>query len=368
MRRLRSPARVELALTSRCNLRCGYCHFFDSSNAVAEELSTAEWLKVIEELSAMQVMFVTLSGGEALLRPDFPELIRGVVRSRMRFYLLSNGTLLDEGVARLLRDSGRCSGVQISLDGLRPENDLARGAGSFDRSIRALEMLTRYEIPCSVRMTIGRHNLGKLEPAVRFLVETMRVARINSNFAINFAGWSGEADQHLSMREQLESVVEHKRVQEKFPESFVLTESIIGHMLYCWPRLARLQRTGAPAALRSRPACPAPAKKLAIRADGAILPCNHLPELVLGSVRTDSIQDIWDRSPILEQLIRSVSRRTAEFRKCADCRFSLHCLPACPAAVSPDDADERANSACLKLYMEAAPDFDFEKMQWSMVC
>jgi len=41
-------------------------------------------------------MRVTLTGGEALSRPDFFKLVDGIIENRMRYSILSNGTLVTE--------------------------------------------------------------------------------------------------------------------------------------------------------------------------------------------------------------------------------------------------------------------------------
>ena len=64
MRPYSSPLRAEAALTSRCNLRCRYCHFFGSAGEKKRELDTAEWQGIFDELGAMKVMELTLTGGE----------------------------------------------------------------------------------------------------------------------------------------------------------------------------------------------------------------------------------------------------------------------------------------------------------------
>ena len=61
-----------------------------------KDLPTATWLKFFDELGKIGIMDASLTGGEALLRPDIFELIDGIIANRMRYNLLSNGTLIDE--------------------------------------------------------------------------------------------------------------------------------------------------------------------------------------------------------------------------------------------------------------------------------
>lgn len=194
MRPYSSPLRAEAALTSRCNLRCRYCHFFGSAGEKKRELDTAEWLGIFDELGAMKVMELTLTGGEVLLREDLPELIAGIRRNNMRFLLLSNGFAFEEHHAAMLKESGRCVYVQISIDGPEAANDLARGSGTYARAVRAMKLVLRYGIPLTVRMTVGRHNFRLLPETARLMIEENSVRALTCNPAFHFTGKEDESD------------------------------------------------------------------------------------------------------------------------------------------------------------------------------
>lgn len=189
-----SPLRAEAALTSRCNLRCRYCHFFGSAGEKKRELDTAEWLGIFDELGAMKVMELTLTGGEVLLREDLPELIAGIRRNNMRFLLLSNGFAFEERHAAMLKESGRCVYVQISIDGPEAAHDLARGSGTYARAVRAMELVRRCDLPLTVRMTVGRHNFRLLPETARLRIEENNVRALTCNPAFHFAGKKDESD------------------------------------------------------------------------------------------------------------------------------------------------------------------------------
>ncbi len=120
MRLMRTPNKVDIAITNRCNLRCRYCYHFESAGDVEGDLPAAEWLQFFEELNRCAVTEVTLAGGEPFIREDLKEIISGIVRNRMRFAILSNGTLIDDEMAAFLASTKRCNYVQVSIDGSMP--------------------------------------------------------------------------------------------------------------------------------------------------------------------------------------------------------------------------------------------------------
>ena len=127
---IRTPLAVDLAITHMCNLRCKYCSHFTGAGDVGADLEGDEWLRFFEELSRYAVLYVTLQGGEPFCRKDLARIIKGIVANRMRFDILTNGTLITDDMAAFLASTGRCDNVQVSIDGSMPiTHDVFRGRG-----------------------------------------------------------------------------------------------------------------------------------------------------------------------------------------------------------------------------------------------
>src|SRR5450756_2265468 len=105
---MRTPRTLDIEITARCNLRCRYCYFFNNPAVDYRELPADEWLEFFAELGSLGVMSVALAGGEPFIREDLPVLLEGIVRNRMRFSLLSNGTLIDDEIAAFIASTRRC--------------------------------------------------------------------------------------------------------------------------------------------------------------------------------------------------------------------------------------------------------------------
>lgn len=178
----RRPGSLFFHLTTRCNLACSHCYAScpEQAGEQPEDLETGAVLRKIDELAEAGGKTVTLSGGEPLLHPGIKEILAHTA-SRLGVSLLTNGTLIDrEWAARLADLDAR---VQISLDGSRPEiHDLQRGEGSFDRAMRAVDLLQQSGLGrrlnfCTTLMTLNLHDLKeiidlaeRLEiPLVRFI-------------------------------------------------------------------------------------------------------------------------------------------------------------------------------------------------------
>jgi MoaA/NifB/PqqE/SkfB family radical SAM enzyme len=111
---MKTPRNVFLEITNACNLRCAYCSHFSGPGDVQADLPLETWRRFIAELGRLSVMNVILSGGEPFCRPDLREIVLAIAAARMRFSILSNGTLIDDAIAAFLAGTGRCDQVQVS--------------------------------------------------------------------------------------------------------------------------------------------------------------------------------------------------------------------------------------------------------------
>ena len=101
----RYPLGATFELTERCNLRCLHCYIQQpagSPEAASRELTLPQVRTVLDKMADAGCMFLVLTGGEPLLRPDFPEIWRHAKGKGMLTTLFTNGTLLTPQIADLL--------------------------------------------------------------------------------------------------------------------------------------------------------------------------------------------------------------------------------------------------------------------------
>ena len=181
---MRTPRTLDLELTSRCNASCAYCYYLNNPGINYTDLPTERWLELFAELGRGQVMSVTLMGGEPLMRPDFMQLVDGIVANRMRFVLLTNGLLVTRALAEQLKATRRCDLVQVSLDGATAEaHESLRGSGTFRPALDAIRTLHAVGLPVTVRVTIHPGNLDSLPEVARLLLDDIGLPSFSTNSA-----------------------------------------------------------------------------------------------------------------------------------------------------------------------------------------
>jgi SynChlorMet cassette radical SAM/SPASM protein ScmE len=189
------PREVDVAVTGRCNLKCAYCFYADEMAGLSD-LSTERWKACFRELGELAVQRLTLSGGEVFTRPDLFELVDCLIDNKMRYSLLTNGTLITEKtIAQLEKGKRRqrLDSIQVSIDGSCAKvHDKCRPPKSFDRAVNGLGLLKKYGFPVIVRVTINHYNVNDLENIARFLLEDIGV----SGFGTNEAEYMGSARCH----------------------------------------------------------------------------------------------------------------------------------------------------------------------------
>ncbi|MBN2357887.1 MAG: SynChlorMet cassette radical SAM/SPASM protein ScmE [Deltaproteobacteria bacterium] len=358
-----TPRRLDIEITARCNLRCRYCYFFDNPAVPYRDLDTATWLRFFDELGACQVMDVCISGGEPFLRPDLPELLAGIVRNRMRFNLVSNGALIDDAKAAAVAATRRCNYVQISVDGSCADtHDVCRGPGSFAGALRGIRTLQRHGIPVAARVTIHRHNVRDLPAVARLLLDELEVPAFSTNAASELGSFARHADQiamtvadrELAMR----SLVELK---ERYGGRITANAGPLADAEY-WARMETARRQGAPAFSDGGrlSACGCVFEKIAVRADGAIVPCSMLAHLELGRIGRDRLAEVWRSAPELVRLRARQAIPLQRFAGCRDCAYAPYCTGNCPglAYSLTGEIDRPSPDACLRLFLEAGGAID----------
>ncbi len=161
----------------RCNLRCVHCYAQSKDIEYEDELTTEQGKELIDDLAEFGSPVILFSGGEPTMRKDLPELAEYAKSKGMRAVISTNGTLIDEKMAKVLKKIG-LSYVGISLDGVRETNDKFRGVpGAFDAAIDGLRNCMKEDIKVGLRFTINKKNVMDI-PAIFDIIEEEGIPRV----------------------------------------------------------------------------------------------------------------------------------------------------------------------------------------------
>jgi radical SAM protein with 4Fe4S-binding SPASM domain len=221
----RYPFSATFDLTERCNLACVHCYINQpaTSQAVrARELTTGQVCGLLDQMADLGCLFVTLTGGEVLLRPDFPEIYLHARRRGLLVHVFTNATMLTPRIADLLAASHPFS-VDVTIYGATAETyeRVTRVAGSYERCWRGIRLALDRGLRLSLKsvvLTTNRHEL----PAMRAQAQELGV-----NFRYDGLVWPrlDGGQQPLGYRLSLQGIValdhddtERQRALEKEAE------------------------------------------------------------------------------------------------------------------------------------------------------
>lgn len=160
-------------ITSKCNMNCLHCASdFYGPRKRGKELTTAEALDLCRQLAELGCEKVVLSGGEAILRPDWEQIADRLSGMGVATSIITNGFAFDAETSKRVRDLGMTR-VGLSLDGLRHNHNLVRqNPASFDRVVDAAKHICNVGVPLNIVTHINKKNLSEMEE-VENLVASM---------------------------------------------------------------------------------------------------------------------------------------------------------------------------------------------------
>jgi AdoMet-dependent heme synthase len=305
-----SPLRmVAWELTRNCNLNCIHCRASATLGPHADELTTDECRRIIDDIAGFAAPVIILTGGEPLLREDIFDIIEYGTGKGLRLVIAINGTLLDEEKARALKDKG-IQRVSMSLDGKDDEShDSFRGVkGSFDSVMKAAEILRSVGLPFQINTTVTRLNVEDLG-AIYALVRSIGAVAWHIFLLVPVGRGEGLKGKELDTK-KYEEVLEWLYSVEKKNE--------LEMKVTCAPHYYRIVKEKGDSPKSA--GCLAGKSFMFISHKGEAQPCGYL-EMASGDVRKEGVRKVWEESPVFDQL-RDLSLYTG---KCGGCRYLKIC-------------------------------------------
>ena len=166
------PRLVFWETTAGCNLACIHCRRVTiADQLLPQDLTTQESYELIDQIAAFARPIFVLSGGEPLFRPDIFDIARHASAAGLIVALATNGTLIDEAVAREIKAAG-VRRVSVSFDGAdAATHDSFRGQGAFQQALNGMEALRRSGVPYQINTTVARHNIHQMPETLAFAKE-----------------------------------------------------------------------------------------------------------------------------------------------------------------------------------------------------
>lgn len=168
------PLSGAMELTSRCNFDCKMCYIHRSNGEEVKknELSTAEWIRITDEMRESGVLMVLLTGGEPLARADFKEIYLHMKKSGFNLRVNTNGSMLDEETTELFKKYPP-SRLNISLYGANDETyeRVTGRKGMYDKVVNNILAMKNAGIQVRLSFTVSDHNSSDISEVFKWARE-----------------------------------------------------------------------------------------------------------------------------------------------------------------------------------------------------
>ena len=215
-----------LEITARCNNDCRHCYInlpAGDPTARERELSTEQIMDIADQAVSLGAMWCTISGGEPLLRPDFPDIYLGLKRKGLLVRVFTNATLISEEHVQLFKRYPPRN-IEVTVYGVAKGTyeAVTRRPGSYQAFMRGLDLLLENGIKVRLKAMALRSNLHEVAEIARFCRgRTYDYYRFDPFLHLRFDGDPARNEEIRSERLTPEEIVALERAD---PERFQTLE------------------------------------------------------------------------------------------------------------------------------------------------
>ena len=307
-----NPLALIAEITHRCPLHCVYCSNPLELAAARSELSTKEWIDILQQSGKLGMLHAHFTGGEPLARPDLTELIAGARAAGLYTNLITSGIGLAEPRLKELVEAG-LDHIQLSFQDSREDaaNWIA-GAKAHAHKIELSRLIRRHKIAFTVNLVVHRQNIDHLDEMIAFIErlapERMEIAHTQ------YYGWAlKNRTALLPTMAQLETATAAVAAAEKRLTGRIRVDFVVPDYYARFPK-----------ACMGGWGC----RLMLINPAGKVLPCHAaevIPGLEFENVRQQTLKFIWQESASflrfrgeewMPEPCRSCDQRTEDFGGC----------------------------------------------------
>ena len=334
----RYKANAHWSITGRCNFRCRHC-LVSAPRAKFGHPTTEQLLDVVEQLAECGVGFVSLTGGEPLIRDDFWQVVDALCAHGIGIStIFSNGYLVNEELLDGFEQRGLFPSFQMSHDGVG-WHDWLRGFSGAEESVnRAFALLQKRGYRADAAMCLHRRNAHTLRDTVNHL-SSLGVASLKVNRIQELGEWKdAAAEVALSQDESLQVYLDY--LPQYFADGAPLDLTLDGAFAY--ERAEKRISFGyerhceRDSESERRLSCGILRTSMYIGPDGRVCPCMSMTvqeeDDAFPNIFETPLREILGQTEFMERCACTVGQIRDANPECKTCEWVEQCHGGCRAA------------------------------------
>lgn len=294
MRLVNHPVLCNYYLTYRCNATCGFCDIWErpSNYAPLEQIQ-----KNFQDLKKLGVRVIDFTGGEPLLHPELPAILREAKAQKFVTTITTNCLLYPKKAHEL---AGLVDMLHFSLDSsIAEQHNEMRGVPCFDHVMKSIDVAKELGEKPDILFTVFEGNFDQMQPVYEQVVLPNKLLLIlNPAFEYNGLG----VDESLNA-DQLEEL----RSWGKKPNVYLNNAFI------------ELRKNGGNSI--EDPVCKAASTTIVISPENElVLPCYHLGKESL--MIDGKLAELYASEPVQEAI-----KMEGRWQECEGCTINCYMQP-----------------------------------------
>ncbi len=294
---------LHIEIISRCNERCVHCYI--PHDYKISEIVPDLFYNILNQCRAMNLLHITISGGEPMLHKHFVDFIRKCKEYDFSLNILSNLTLLNDEIIGAMKENPLL-GVQTSVYSMNPDihDDITQMKGSLEKTKDAILRLIDNDIPLQISCPIMKQNKTCYSDVVEWANEHNIYA--GDDFAL-IARYNNTT-QNLNCRLSIDEIKD------------VIEDKVANDAKYLSRLVEEAERKKQ--ATSDDFVCSVCNSSICISDDGNVYPCAGWQGYSVGNMKDTSLNYIWNNSEKV-QYLREL--RNSDFPKCLQCPDKEFC-------------------------------------------
>lgn len=292
---------IHIEIASECNERCLHCYIPHEHKT--KFIDSDLFYKILEDGRELNIINVTLSGGEPLMHKDFLLFLKKCRELDLSVNVLTNLTLLSDEIVAEMKKNPLLS-VQTSVYSMNSDihDSITKVKGSFDKTKANLLKLCSEGIPLQISCPVMKQNKDSFADVIKWGNEN------NIQVAVEYVIFASydHSNKNLVNRLSLSEVGEafDKQISDSYIEMLCDT--------------AREKE----ALTEESSICSICRYNFCVSAEGDVFPCVGWQSKKIGDLNLQSVKDIWESSEEIKRL-RQITRK--DFPKCVECKDRGYC-------------------------------------------